>query len=350
MFLGLWVLLTQLKNQLLTSTKKKYIFINMGEVFLNVVLLFLTSFVVYKAAAFFVQALVNLSKRTRLSKFFLAAFFVGIATSLPEIFIAVISTVAGYPVLAIGNALGSNIANLSLIIPLIVLIINKDLRIDLESFSFRHSLFVLTATVLPFSLILDRSLSLMDAFFLIIMFFLYSSYIFYYKNEKVGIFSFLEKIKDLFVEKHFWKDVFVLVFSVLTLILGSYVIVKLAGVLSDQVGLGYLEIGAVLVAVGTSLPEFFVGLSAFRKKEADIVFGEILGSLVTNANLVVGLSALRNQVVLVDLTSYTLMTMFLFFIMVLFYIFSLTQKRLKRSEAAVLLIVYALFVFLIRLV
>ncbi|GIW62753.1 MAG: sodium:calcium antiporter [Patescibacteria group bacterium] len=322
----------------------------MAEVLLNLILLFVASFVVYKASGFFVQSLANLSKRTRISKIFLAAFFVGIATSLPETIVSIISTVEGYPALAIGNALGSNIANLSLIIPLIVLIVNKDLKVDLESFSFRHSLFVLTATVLPFALILDRSLSLMDAFFLIVMFFLYSSYIFYYKKNKVGVFSFLNKIKDLFVEQHFWKDIFVFLFSLFTLILGSYVIVRLAEVLSRQLSLGFLEVGALLVAVGTSLPEFFVGLSAFRKKESDIVFGEILGSLVTNANLVVGLSALRTQVVLIDLTSYTLMTMFLFFVMILFYIFSLTQRKLQRSEAVMLLVVYALFVFLIRLV
>ena len=318
----------------------------MVDVLINITLLFIISFVLYKAATFFVHSLQNLTKDRPISRFFLAAFFIGIATSLPEMFISVLSGFEGYPELAVGNALGSNITNLALVVPLIILFTQKSLKVDTESFSLRNALLILSATLLPFVLLLDRSLGFTDAVFLFFMFIIYSSYIFYHKHEKYGFFSLLEKIKEVFNHKDNWKDLVVIFFSLLTLILGSAAVVRVSVRLSHLLETELFVIGAVLVAVATSLPELLVGLAAARKKDSDIVFGEILGSLVTNANLVVGLAALKKPVVFIDLTSYTFSTLFLFFTFVLFYIFSLTQKKITKLEAGILLSVYMLFVFI----
>ncbi len=316
----------------------------MGILF-KVFLLFSAALVVYKASEFFILSLKKLSKDGLLGKFFLASIFAGVATSLPEIFVSLSSSFEGYPHLSIGNAIGSNIADISFVIPLAIFLSGREVKIDDESFSLRSALLVLAATVLPFMLVLDRVLSFYDGIFLIFMFFVYSIYVFKGKKER-GIFSFLRRFKEALADSSFWKGLVGVVLSLAILVVGSDVIVKLSVDISHNLGLSVFVTGVVFVALATSLPELFVATVALAKGEAAVFFGDILGSLVTNANLVIGLSVLRRAVVFLDLTSYAVSVIALFIAMGLFYAFSFTKKKIERWEGAVLFAAYLIFLFL----
>ncbi len=312
-------------------------------------LLFSAGFVVYKASEIFVLSVKSLSRDGLLGKFFLASIFAGIATSLPEIFVAFSSSFEGYPTLSIGNALGSNIADLGLVVPLAILLTGTVAKVDKESFNLRSSLLVLAATVLPFMLVLDRVLSFYDGIFLLAMFFIYTFYVFEKKKEH-GFFSFLGRLKKALFHPDFWKGILGVALSLVVLVFGSDAIVRLTLLIGEELGISPFLSGLVFVALATSLPELFVATSALAKGESAIFFGDILGSLVTNANLVIGLSALKRPVVFLDLSDYAVSTIVLFGIMALFYLFSLTKRKIEKWEAIVLFSVYLLFLFLERVI
>ena len=308
-------------------------------------LLFATAFVVYKASEGLVYSLKQMTKDGLLGKFFMAAIFAGVATSLPEIFVAISSSFENVPSLSIGNALGSNIANLSFVVPLAIFLSGKVAKVNKENLSRKSALLILTSTVLPFMLVLDRVLSFFDGLFLAFMFFVYAVYLFGRKTEH-GLFSFLRVIKKAFLQPHFWKGLFGVVLSLIVLVLGSDVIVRLSMSLAEDLGLSLFVAGLVFVALSTSLPELFVATAALAKEEEEIFFGDILGSLITNANLVIALSVLRRPVVFLDLSSYAVSVLILFLVLVLFYIFALTKRRIEKWEAAVLFSAYILFLIL----
>jgi len=315
------------------------------SVMFKIFLLFTTAFFVYKASEVLIYSFKLLTKDGFLEKFFVAAIFAGIATSLPEIFVAISSSLENVPSLSIGNALGSNIADLAFVVPLAIFLSGNIARVNRENFSRKNALLLLTSTVLPFMLVLDRVLSFYDGLFLIFMFFVYAVYLFS-KKDRHGLFSFLGRVRRMLSKPHFWKGIFGLFVSLVILIIGSEVIVKLALSLSSDLDLSVFVAGLVFVALSTSLPELFVATAALAKGEDEIFFGDILGSLVTNANLVIGLSVLRRPVVFLDLSSYAVSVVILFLVLALFYIFALTKRKIEKWEAAVLFASYLLFLIL----
>lgn len=315
----------------------------------KIFLLFSVGIVVYKASEVLISSIKSLSKDGLLGKFFLASLFAGIATSLPEVFVALSASYEGYPSLSIGNALGSNIVNLGFVVPLAIFLAGKGIDVKKESFNLRNILLVLSATVFPFMLVLDRVLSFYDGLFLIAMFFIYVFYIFE-KKEGHGFLSILGRIKKTFLHPDFWKGMVGIIASLLILVLGSDIMVKLTLSIGEELNITPFLSGLVFVALATSLPELFVATSAIAKGESTIFFGDILGSLVTNANLVIALSTLAKPVVFLDLSDYAISTVFLFIIMALFYVFALTKRRIEKWEAVVLLACYVLFLILEKII
>ena len=312
-----------------------------------IIAVFVLCFILYKASEVFIHSIKALSDDGFLSKFFLASIFGGIATSIPEIFIGIASSLEKKPEIAIGNALGSNIADLSLVLPLAVLLLNQAININKEEISLKNAFLLLSSSFLPFLLAIDGSLSRVDGLFLIGMFFIYTFYIFQKRPSGIfGLFSFLKKISHEFHRKLIGKEFLSLLISLFTLIFTSDLLVRTTLFLSQALQIKIFLLSLFLIAVGTSLPELFVALQALRKHENAILFGDIFGSLVTNANLVVGLAGFIHPINFASLSTYTLSIIILFLSFILFTLFSFTKRKLEVWEAIVLLSLYVIFFIL----
>lgn len=243
---------------------------------------------------------------------------VGFGTSTPELIVSSLASLQGNPAVALGNAYGSNIANIALILGLTA-ILNP---ISVNSKILRRELPVLAAlTALTIWLLRDGNLERIDALLLMGVFAGLMIWTIWQgiskKSDSLGA----EVENELEGgQLQIGRAVFWLVFGLILLILSSRMLVWGAVQIAADLGVSDLVIGLTVVALGTSLPELASSIIAARKGEHDIAFGNIIGSNLFNTLAVVGIAGtiqpteIAPEVMSRDLPVMTLLTFSLFII------------------------------------
>lgn len=241
----------------------------------------------------FVDGAVGIAKFCGMSTLLIGMVIVGFGTSAPEMVVSALSAIQGNPELALGNAYGSNIANIALILGVTAVIMPVLVKRD----ALRRDMPVLIAvTVLSVVLLLDGNVSRMDGVILLLVF--------------AGVMAFniwselraTKKAGDASVDAEceaangetapsIGKSVFWLVLGLMLLVASSRALVWGACNIARSLGVSDLLIGLTIVAVGTSLPELASSIAAARKGEDDLAFGNIVGSNLFNTLAVVGIAA-----------------------------------------------------------
>lgn len=213
---------------------------------------------------------------------------VGFATSAPEILVSSVAAFQGKPSLAIGNAIGSNIANIGLVLGAVALF----RPIELTSTILRREMPALLAvTLLTLSLFLDLYLSRVDGLVL-----LAALVIVMYWIARIGFRSKAGDPIEAEYEAEIPRDMglgtalFWLAVGFLVLLGGAELLVGAASAIARELGVSELIIGVTLVAIGTSLPELTVSLVSAAKGESGLAIGNILGSNMFNLLAVVGIA------------------------------------------------------------
>ncbi|MCK5425652.1 MAG: calcium/sodium antiporter [Emcibacter sp.] len=211
-----------------------------------------------------------------------------LGTSAPEILVSALSAYRGEPDLAIGNALGSNIVNIGLVLGVVALI----KPIELTSATVRREMATLLAvSLLVVALFLDGTLSLIDGLILLSALFLVIFWMIkigFRSSENDPIIADFEAEIPQF--KNMKITLFWLITGLVTLLVGAEFLVDGAIDVARMMGVSEVVIGIVLVAFGTSLPELAVSISAVRKGEYGMVLGNIIGSNIFNSLAVVGIA------------------------------------------------------------
>jgi cation:H+ antiporter len=301
-----------------------------------------------KATDILVVNLKGLSKDFGLGEFAVTTFLLALATSLPEFFVGVTSALEGMPNLSLGNVIGSNIANLSLVIGGAALIggtvgvYGKFLKRDV--------FYAFLAGAAPMVLLFDKNLSRIDGLILLALYGFYNIWVFTERyREKVADRSdegFVRRLIRRINHRGTKTELAWIFLGVALLLFAADMLVKIATKLAVTVNVPVLMIGLVLVALGTSLPELAFELKAIKKKETGMVFGDLLGSIVANGSLVIGVTALIRPIRIQAFDEYLLATMAFVVTFGVFYLFIRTKKKLERWEGGVLLAIYFLFIIL----
>ena len=223
---------------------------------------------------------VIVAKRSGVSKLFIAATIVAFGTSAPELFTSVNANLSGFPGIAVGNVIGSNIANIFLVVAVSAIIApvlfdRREVRVD--------TLVMLGATAAMVPAVLAGLLPRWAGAAMIAAL---MAYVFYqYRASKLDI----EAVED--AESDAQAPWIMLMAGIATLVLGSEILVK--GAVAGGVALGVPEavIGMTLIAFGTSLPELTACVAAARKGESEMIVGGIVGSNIFNILSVLALSA-----------------------------------------------------------
>ena len=223
---------------------------------------------------------VIVAKRSGVSKLFIAATIVAFGTSAPELFTSVNANLSGFPGIAVGNVIGSNIANIFLVVAVSAIIApvlfdRREVRVD--------TLVMLGATAAMVPAVLA---GLLPRWAGAVMMTALMAYVFYqYRASKLDI----EAVED--AESDAKAPWIMLMAGIATLVLGSEILVK--GAVAGGVALGVPEavIGMTLIAFGTSLPELTACVAAARKGESEMIVGGIVGSNIFNILSVLALSA-----------------------------------------------------------
>ncbi|WP_260292489.1 calcium/sodium antiporter [Sedimenticola hydrogenitrophicus] len=268
---------------------------------------------------------------------------VGFGTSAPEMVVSAISASQGNPGIALGNAYGSNITNIALILGLTALLS----PIAVHSRILRQELPILTAvTALAAWQIRDGAISYLDAVMLLLVFGVLMSWSIWQGMRKKGDTLGSEMEQELVIHAMpLRRAIFWLAVGLVLLIISSRILVWGAVEIAQGFGVSDLIIGLTVVAVGTSLPELASSIIAIRKGEHDIAFGNVLGSNLFNTLAVVGIAgtihpmAVGPEVFSRDMLVMAALTLSLF---VVGYGFR-GPGRINRFEGAALLACYVAY-------
>jgi len=272
---------------------------------------------------------------------------VGFATSAPEMLISAVASMDNAPALAVGNALGSNIANLGLVLGTAILIC----PIAVQSETLRREFpAVLAATVLTLLLFLDNELSRLDAVVLLLALGILTVWI-VFVGSKSSVFDPIRADSEAEFRANIsaGKATFWLVIGLVTLLGGAELMVNGGIDVARRLGVSELVLGVTVVAVGTSLPELAVAIAGSLKAESDLVLGNVLGSNIFNLLAVIGIAgAIRphdfdDGVLTLHFTLMSILTLGVF----LLAYNRRTRVQLTRSSGGVLLatfLIYQVFV------
>jgi cation:H+ antiporter len=300
---------------------------------LDLLMFFLGCVLLVKSASLLVNSATRLAIIFKVTEFAIGFILVAFSTSLPELFVGIISSFQGLSSFVLGNVIGSNIVDLTLIIGIAVLVKNE---INIYSkMVIKNSLFMLFITIVPILLMLDQSLNQLDGVILIILFIFYMWRLF--KQER----RFEKKMEERVFRREKVKYFVLFAASIFMLWLSSQVVITSAEGISIAFGIPEIMIGLILLAFGTSLPELIFTVKATIEHEY-LAVGDILGSVITNSTLVLGISAIIHPIeagFLIFLTSMMFMVMSAF----LFTTFVESERNLRLKEGVALILLYVIF-------
>jgi len=291
---------------------------------------------------------IKVSDITQLGKTAVGFSLLAFSTSLPELSVAFIAAFTGEAAISVGNVLGSNIVNISLIVGLAALIISlrRPRAVSVipafakeELGSLYFGLFV--SSIIPLSLVYIAGASWFVGLILILIFVFYT-----YQLSKIRIP--LEEGTSVSEDekKKLKRYVLFTLLGVVGVVASAYFLVESAAAVAALAGIRRQLIGATIIAFGTSLPELTLDLRAFLKGHPALALGDIIGSSFVNITLILGITLFvpvllgsplnMDMLVFQDLVIFSLITN-------LFFWYFLSMGKLSWREGVIFLFIYLLF-------
>ncbi len=290
---------------------------------------------------YLVKGGVALAKRYNISSLVIGLTVVSFGTSAPELFVSLVAGIKNHPEVAIGNVMGSNIANIALVLALTAIIFPLPVR----SASVKlDAPFMLIVSVLFWVFIYNLTL---DRFEGIIFLFLLISYTFFLfrfsKKNRVQ-----SKIPRLEGTMGIGKIILLLALADIGLAAGSDLLVDNAGKIAINLGVNERIIAITLIAFGTSLPELTTSIIAAFKKEMDISIGNIIGSNIFNILAVLGISSIVKPIkVSPEFLSSDIFWMMGISLLLFLFILPFKGGKLTRGKAVVLFTIYCVYLYIL---
>lgn len=267
--------------------------------FIEVILILIGFVLLIKGADFLVEGACNIAKKFRIPEMVIALTIVSIGTSLPELVVSIGSAVNGHSDISIGNVIGSNMANLFLILGSCAIV--KPLIYKKQT-KYVENFINLGATLLLFvvanGLVNHNVITRSEGFILFLCTVAFICYNLYMaKNAKKISKHSIEKASFIELKKiNIWKSILMIIMGIILLKFGGDFVVNNAVLLAQRFGLSQKLIGLTIIAVSTSLPELLTSLTAAFKGETDMAIGNILGSQIFNIFLIIGTSAIISPI------------------------------------------------------
>ncbi|MFA9487607.1 MULTISPECIES: calcium/sodium antiporter [unclassified Mannheimia] len=297
----------------------------------------------------FVDGAASTAKHFGMTPLLIGIVVIGFGTSAPEMIVSASSALSGSPGIALGNAYGSNITNIALILGLTALI--KPLMVSSEVLK-KELPFLMAVTLLSAYLLYDADVTRLDAIILLAVFFTYMGWtiITAMKSKDDALAIDVDAELDNSEEMSLGKSILWLIIGLVLLVVSSQFLVWGAVEVAKFFGVSDLVIGLTIIAVGTSLPELASSIAAARKGEVDLALGNIIGSNLFNTLAVVGIAgAIEPMQVAAEVFSRDIVIMsaltFLLFVFGLNVYHRPEGGRINRLEGLILFAAYVSYNF-----
>ena len=265
---------------------------------------------------------------------------VAFGTSTPELVTSVIAGIKHSSDIAMGNVIGSNIANIGLILGLSAIV--QPLKIDMKLI-YREMPIVVGISMLLYFMGCNGTLSRREGCILLIGILAYTCYVYRVALKESKTIE-LEYEEFIGIKDNIVKDIFWIIIGLVSLVGGAHMLVHSAIYFAKVIGISELVIGLTVIAVGTSIPELATSMVAAIRKESDISVGNVLGSNIFNILAVLGIASIIQPLQVNSASLRIDMPVMLFFS--IFLIPIITWKFvLTRGQGVLLLIWYGAYVF-----
>ncbi len=286
------------------------------------------------------KAAVALSLKLNIPKIVIGMTVVSFATSAPELIVSIKAALDGFPDLALGNVVGSNIANLGLVLAVTIILGSIDVN---KSFYTTDWPVMMIASLLFFSfLYFDGVIVQYEGIIMVTLLFAFLVYLLRFQKQAV-----VDEFPDDDIPMPLYKTVLFLGLGGLGLWGGSELLIKGAVGMASAYGVSERVIGITIVSIGTSIPELAASIIAVIKKEKAISLGNLIGSNIFNLLAVIGITSIITPIKVVDdgLLSSDIFWMLGISFMILPLVFLPNKLRLGWRDGLVLLGVYMTFVY-----
>ena len=295
----------------------------------------------------FVQGSADISRYLGMPPLIIGLVIVGLGTSAPELLVGSVAALEGKTEISIGNALGSNIANIGLVLGLSV--IYRPVTITSRTLK-REYLIMLLAIVAAGILLLDRNLSRLDGVLLLFSIIIIILVIIKMAERTTRTDPLAGEFEKEYSKAHdLVKSIFWLIAGLVVLLGGAELLVRCAIIIARHIGISDLVIGLTIIAIGTSLPEVAASITSIIKNEADIAVGNVIGSNMFNMLAVIGVPALIHPVNFDILVLYRDFPVMIALTLLMGWMIFVNQaNRFTRAEGTILLLCftgYQVFLF-----
>ena len=283
---------------------------------------------------------VELSHKLSIPKIIIGMTIVSFATSAPELIVSLNATMMGYSDFALGNVLGSNIANLGLVLGIVVII--YPITIKRRFYYTDFPLLILSTAVFYLFIASNSEISRTEGIIMLVLILLILFYLFYYQKPDT---SSLDNDLSLGRQK-VSTSFFLLVISAAILWLGAETLIKSSISVANKFNVSERIISITMVAIGTSIPELAASVAASLKKHNDLAIGNLIGSNIFNLLVVIGITSVVNPITGIDfdIISKDMIWVVVFSFILLPLVYFHKRNKLNRIKGIILLAMYVAFI------
>jgi len=304
-------------------------------------LIFIASLVLFALAGkSLVESLSRIAEFLGWKEFIVAFFLTAFAVSLPNFFIGIISAINKIPELSLGEIIGGNVVELTLLVAIGGLFSRQGLGAHSRTVQ-DSSLFTIFTAILPLILILDGCLSRIDGILLIMTFIVYACWIFRTKDRFTKVY---DEVKGPIGIKVFFKCFLKFLFCTAVLFLAAQGIIKSSLFFSGFFNVPLTLVGVLIISLGNSIPDLAFVVHAAKKSEDWLILGDLMGATIITSTLVLGIVSLICPIQVTNPSSILVGRIFLVISALSFLLFIRTDHKITKTEAFFLLLIYISFV------
>lgn len=248
-----------------------------------IIYLLASLFFLVKSAEYATNYAARLGKILHLSEFIVSFFIVSVISVFPEGTIAVMSAIQGVPSFGLGTLLGSNVADLTLVLGIVALFSLRGIPIKSEIL--KKDYYYLFLMIVPVLLGWDGHFSRTDGLLLLI------SGVFFFLTLSIESHMFRKKTNNI-MHASFVNNFLLLIISLIVLLFSAKYTIDYGVALANKLNVPSVLIGLTIVSIGTCLPELFFSIKSVKKHKDSLALGDLLGTVITDATILVGITAL----------------------------------------------------------
>lgn len=292
---------------------------------------------------FLVRSSVALSFKFNISKLVIGMTVVSFATSVPELLVSLNAALSGSPAIAINNVVGSNIANIGLVLGITALI--GSIGVDKQFYKFNWPVMMLFSIALYYFLVNDNQLTAIEGGILLFALLLFL-YLLIKRSKNTNN---VEDVDDALAVVSNFKIIVWLLIGAVALYFGAKWLVEGAKELAISFGVSDGVIGITMIAIGTSVPELAASVIAALKQEKAISLGNLIGSNIFNIGSVLGITSIIKTIPVTEsqILSRDIFWMLVFSAVLIPLILLPKRLQISRYKGFLLVFAYGIFLFLV---